>query len=151
MEVRQTLHSYVNGNYVVNILDDGTKIRITNDNEWKPTFAENIDIKLTDRCTGTNCGFCLIPSAKLNTRESPKEISAIKPGDEVLSMNINNNELQFKPVIKLYKHKYSGNLISIKLDNNIILYCTPNHKIYTKNRGYVRADQLNKDDVLIVN
>lgn len=58
MEVRQTLHSYVNGNYVVNILDDGTKIRITNDNEWKPTFAENIDIKLTDRCTGTNCAFC---------------------------------------------------------------------------------------------
>lgn len=58
MEVRQTLHSYVNGNYVVNILDDGTKICITNDNEWKPTFAENIDIKLTDRCTGTNCAFC---------------------------------------------------------------------------------------------
>ena len=58
MEVRQTLYSYVNGNYVVNILDDGTKICITNANEWKPTFAENIDIKLTDRCTGTNCAFC---------------------------------------------------------------------------------------------
>ena len=54
----QTLYSYRNGNYTVNILEDGTKIRITNDSEWKPSFAENIDIKITDRCTGTNCAFC---------------------------------------------------------------------------------------------
>lgn len=145
------LYKYRNGNYNVLIFDDGTKVRQTNESVWKPDFAENIDIKLTNKCTGTNCAYCLIPSAKLNTKESTKEISAIKPGDEVLSMNINNNELQFKPVIKLYKHKYSGNLISIKLDNNITLYCTPNHKIYTKNRGYVGADKLDKDDVLIIN
>lgn len=54
----QTLYRYRNGNYIVNILEDGTKIRITNDSEWKPSFAENIDIKITDRCTGTNCAFC---------------------------------------------------------------------------------------------
>lgn len=58
MKVRQTLYNYRNGNYMVNIMDDGTKLCFTDDNEWKPAFAENIDIKITDRCTGTNCAYC---------------------------------------------------------------------------------------------
>jgi len=28
------------------------------------------------------------------------------------------------------------------------IVCTPDHKIYTKNRGYVIASELNTDDIL---
>ena len=52
------LYKYRNGNYNVLIFDDGTKVRQTNESVWKPYFAENIDIKLTNKCTGTNCVYC---------------------------------------------------------------------------------------------
>ena len=42
--------SYKNGNYIVTILSDGTKIRRTEDNEFIPTFNESCDCKLTDKC-----------------------------------------------------------------------------------------------------
>lgn len=49
--------TYKNGNYFVTILSDGTKIRRTNDDEFIPAFAENCDVKITDRCT-IGCPFC---------------------------------------------------------------------------------------------
>ena len=54
----ELLYKYRNGNYNVLIFDDGTKVRQANDDTWKPAFAENIDIKLTNKCTGTNCAYC---------------------------------------------------------------------------------------------
>lgn len=47
------LGRYKNGNFVTTILSDGTKIRETKDDEFIPAFAENMDIKLTNKC---NCG-----------------------------------------------------------------------------------------------
>lgn len=52
------LYKYRNGNYDVFLYEDGTKIRYTKETTWKSSFAENIDIKLTNKCTGTNCSYC---------------------------------------------------------------------------------------------
>lgn len=38
---------YSNGNYVVCIKDDGTKIRRTDGDEFIQQFAENVDVKIT--------------------------------------------------------------------------------------------------------
>lgn len=51
------LGRYKNGNFVTTILSDGTKIRETKDDEFIPSFAENIDIKLTNKCDG-GCAWC---------------------------------------------------------------------------------------------
>ena len=53
------LGRYQNGNYFVKIYDDGTKIRIQPDDtaDFIPTFAENCDVKITDKCDG-GCPFC---------------------------------------------------------------------------------------------
>lgn len=51
------LHRYINGNYTVTLLEDGTKIRYTKDNEFIPEFAENCDVKITDKCDG-GCPMC---------------------------------------------------------------------------------------------
>lgn len=51
------LGRYKNGNFVTTILSDGTKIRGTKDNEFIPAFAENMDIKLTNKCNG-ECAWC---------------------------------------------------------------------------------------------
>lgn len=48
---------YRNGNYVVTIFGDGTKVMATRGEEFVPSFAENMDCKLTDRCS-VGCPFC---------------------------------------------------------------------------------------------
>lgn len=51
-------HSYVNGNYTVWInSDNGTKIRLTQDDEYKADRPESIDLKITDYCD-MNCPMC---------------------------------------------------------------------------------------------
>lgn len=51
------LGRYKNGNFVTTILSDGTKIRKTKDDEFIPSFAENMDVKLTNKCDG-GCAWC---------------------------------------------------------------------------------------------
>lgn len=51
------LGRYKNGNFVTTILSDGTKIRETKDDEFIPSFAENMDVKLTNKCDG-GCAWC---------------------------------------------------------------------------------------------
>lgn len=52
------MFTYKNGNIITKIFEDGTKIRVTFDDKFNPAFAENIDIKINNKCTGTNCAFC---------------------------------------------------------------------------------------------
>ena len=51
------LGKYKNGNYNVKIYDDGTKIRETEEDDFIPSFSENCDCKLTDKCS-QGCQFC---------------------------------------------------------------------------------------------
>lgn len=51
------LHQYNNGNYTVSLFSDGTKIRETSDDYFVPSFAENIDLKITNYCDA-GCGWC---------------------------------------------------------------------------------------------
>lgn len=51
------LGSYQNGNYTTEIYSDGTKIRTTEDDEFRASFAENIDVKITDYCDA-GCPMC---------------------------------------------------------------------------------------------
>ena len=48
---------YTNGNYTVQILSDGTKIRITDNKEFIGTFPESIDCKITNYCD-MGCLYC---------------------------------------------------------------------------------------------
>lgn len=51
------MYSYKNGNYSVLIMSNGTKIRQTNEDEFIPSFAENVDVALTEKCS-QKCPFC---------------------------------------------------------------------------------------------
>lgn len=51
------LSTYKNGNYFVDIFDDGTKIRRNNADSLEPSFSESIDCKITDYCD-VGCDFC---------------------------------------------------------------------------------------------
>ena len=51
------MNRYKNGNYTVTIMSDGTKIRMTEADEFIPAFAENCDVKITSKCS-IGCPFC---------------------------------------------------------------------------------------------
>ena len=52
------MYTYKNGNTIVGIDDDGTKIRYIPDNQKaKPDYPESIDLKITNRCL-MNCAVC---------------------------------------------------------------------------------------------
>ena len=76
---------YDNGNTHVSLFDDGTKIRETNDDEFSPAFAENMDIKICNRCN-MNCQFCHENSTydgKLADIMNEKFINTLHPYQEV--------------------------------------------------------------------
>ncbi len=55
MEEKRLINSYRNGNSTVFIYDDGTRKRESDGDEFIPSFADNIYIKITER--GTSSGF----------------------------------------------------------------------------------------------
>lgn len=54
---KDVLHTYKNGNYLVKIFKDGSKVRFTLDDYYNPSFPESIDIKITNYCDN-NCPMC---------------------------------------------------------------------------------------------
>lgn len=86
------LGMYKNGNYSVKILSDGTKIRETNDDEFIPSFAENCDVKITDKCDG-GCPFCYegcTPNGRHGNILNYKFLDTLHPYTELA---INGNDL----------------------------------------------------------
>ena len=116
--------------------------------------------KKQDKRILSTCGLVLIDecfraNTNINTITGLKQIKDIKRGDYVLSYNINTKKNEYKEVLNTHKNiplSTSYNYyLKIELENGKFIECTPNHKIYTKNRGYVRADELNNDDDLHYN
>ena len=98
---------YKNGNYSVKILSDGTKIRETDDDEFIPSFAENCDVKITDKCDG-GCPFCYegcAPNGRHGDILNYKFLDTLHPYTELA---INGNDLShpdLAPFMKKMKEK----------------------------------------------
>ena len=94
---------YKNGNYSVRLLSDGTKIRVTDENEFVPAFAENCDVKITDRCNG-GCPFCYegcTPKGKHGDILNYKFLDTLHPYTELA---INGNDLSHPDLLPfMYK------------------------------------------------
>ena len=143
---------YQNGNYFVSInLDNGTKIRETinpDATEFVADFPESADVKITNKCP-YNCTFCFVPDTLVAVeKDQYKNIQDCKVGDKVLSFNLNTSKQETKQINKIYKHHYKGQLNIISV-NGIELKCTPNHKIYVKNKGYIEAKDIKAGDEIL--
>ena len=117
--------------------------------------SKNTDINMYKNTDLLIMDECIRGGQLIKTSIGNKKIEDIKIGDLVLSYNINYNVNEYRKVTKTHKNMVKSNsynqFIQITLDNNKIIEVTPNHKIYTTNRGYVRADELSeKDDIKIL-
>ena len=104
---------YKNGNYVVKILDNGTKIRETEEDDFIPAFAENCDCKITDQCDG-GCPFCYegcTPNGKHGDILNYKFLDTLHPYTELA---INGNDMTHPDLIpfleKLKEKKVIANM-----------------------------------------
>lgn len=107
------LARYKNGNVSVTRWDDGTTARRTEDDEFRPAFAENVDCKITDRCDG-GCQFCYegcTPLGKHGEIMNDKFIDSLHPYTE---MALNGNDLSHPHLVvflsKLKEKKVIANL-----------------------------------------
>ena len=81
----ELLGRYKNGNVITTIYSDGTKERFTYDDEFHPAFAENMDIKLCNRCD-KGCPWChegSTPDGKLGDIMNEKFVDTLHPYQEV--------------------------------------------------------------------
>ena len=81
----ELLGRYKNGNVITTIYSDGTKERFTYDDEFHPAFAENMDIKICNRC-GRGCPWChegSTPDGKLGDIMNEKFVDTLHPYQEV--------------------------------------------------------------------
>lgn len=80
----KVINKYRNGNCKVSLYEDGTKIRETEDAEFKPEFPENIDIKVTDYCD-RGCAYCHEGSTKKGSHGKLEQpfLESLREGTEL--------------------------------------------------------------------
>lgn len=78
------LGSYKNGNYIVTMFDDGTKVRYNDLDYFTPEKPESIDLKITNCCNGVNGVLCPQCHEKSNPNGKHGDIMNLKFIDTML-------------------------------------------------------------------
>lgn len=109
---------YQNGNYTVTLFNDGTKIRENDLDFFEPAFAENCDVKITDKCDG-GCAFCY-EGCTVNGKHGDilnyKFLDTLHPYTELA---INGNDLTHPDLIP-FLHKMHEKHIIVNMTVNQI-------------------------------
>lgn len=122
------LAKYKNGNITVTRWDDGTTIRHTDDDEFRPMFAENCDVKITDKCDG-GCQFCYegcTVYGKHGDIMNDKFINSLHPYTELA---LNGNDLSHPDLVPF--------LLRLK-ENKIIANLTVNQIHFERHYNFIK-------------
>ena len=111
----------------------------------KSSVPELVDIKITDFCT-TGCAFCLTEDVAIDTINGPVQIKDIQVDDVVLTYNFEYHMTEYHKVDQTFKREYVGDIITIELENDTVIQLTPNHEVFTNNRGWILAGDLEETD-----
>lgn len=104
---------------------------------------------------GSSTNPCLTADTLIKTKNGDMllkdAIEAVENGEkiEVLSFNEKTKENEYKIVESGQLTKENANIIEIECDNGYKLKLTPDHKVYTENRGWIEASKLNESDILL--
>lgn len=67
----------------------------------------------------------------------------------VASYNTDTCNIEYKEVYNGLLTRKNANIIQIEIEDGTILKLTPDHKVYTENRGWVEAGKLTESDILL--
>ena len=108
---------YKNGNFATKIFSDGTKIRETEDDEFIPEFAENMDIKVSNYCD-MGCKFCHEGSTKNGKHGdvlNQKFIETLHPYQEVA---LGGGDATSHPDLIPFLHKLKDRKVIVNMTVN---------------------------------
>jgi len=123
-------------------------------NRAMPKFQKDLglSIKQSNLCvTGDTLVQIIDVDNSVKTIRIDEAISLMKSGKNIKfkSKNLETGEEEYKQVIDGAMTARNSQLLLIEdVDTGKSIRCTEDHKIYTKNRGYVMAKDLKEDDVL---
>lgn len=100
-----------------------------------------VSLGITANITGKR-GDCFTASTLVDTEFGPKLITEINAGDLVWSWNTKIKQKELQPVEALYSSQKDAEVITLNLSNGVTITCTPDHKIWTEERGMVKAKYL---------
>ena len=102
--------------------------------------------------SGDDYGGCCFPYNEIVwTKQGKIKIGKIvnkKMDVEVLSYNFQKKIFEYKKIDHYVKNGESD-ILKIGLSNGSCIQCTPDHNVWTENRGYVEAKDLTKNDILL--
>ncbi|MBR3890437.1 MAG: hypothetical protein IKJ30_00010 [Bacilli bacterium] len=115
------LGSYLNGNYVVRLYEDGTKIKDTSDDKFVASFPDSMDVKITNYCD-LNCPMCHEMSNTLGKEGdlNSEFFSSLKKGVELAIGG--GNPLTHKDLIPFLKRmKDKGIICNLTINERHLL------------------------------
>lgn len=86
-------------------------------------------------------GDCFPGYIEVATDKGLRRIDSIQVGDIVYSINIESMAIELKPVNAVYVNG-PNTIVEVILSNGEVIHCTPNHKFWTTEDGYVEAVRL---------
>lgn len=118
---------YRNGNYIVSLWSDGTKVRETSDDEFIPAFAECCDMKITDKCDG-GCPFCY-EGCTVNGKHGDLNAEFLNHLHPYTELAINGNDLT---------HPDLGSFLKRMKDQKVTVSMTVNQKHFERNYDVIK-------------
>ena len=113
--------------------------------EWlytKKETSKGMERKIVKRI------MCFSPDTEVWTEHGIKNITNVKVGDRVYSVNPSDYDIQLKPVIGSYEYKYCGDMYHICNDDKYDFLVTPEHNMVLKPYGNKPSTYIPIKDIL---
>lgn len=109
-------------------------------------WMDDLDIGYNPCVTGDT--IIKLPDDNITMKEL---VAKLQDGEQipVVSFNTETGEEEIDLAKFGVKTRESANVIKIVLEDDRVLKLTPNHKVLTRNRGYVEASKLTEDDDIV--
>lgn len=122
-----------------------------NDLQNTPELLEGVEVLFGDECL-SKTSKVLLPNGEVETIENIYNNDSIT---EVMSYNFEKECYEPKKILRKIRTEFNDRFMKLcyinpVTNNEEFLLATPNHKIWTYNRGYVRVDELTLDDEIKV-
>jgi len=85
-----------------------------------------------------------------NVVEKDMKLKDVKVGDFVKCYDLDTDVVEYSEIRNFSLTSPSSEVYRISDEKGNSIVCTADHKIFTKNRGYVEASQLNSEDELLI-
>jgi len=90
---------------------------------------------------------CFVAGTTVMTPQGAVPIECVKPGDRILSKSFDSGEVVSRRVLAAGITGYARELIDVEVSGTV-LRSTPSHPYWTRDRGWVRACDLNAGDMV---